>query len=94
MARLRPGVPMMYSKMPKGSKPYNTKVITAPSTVPLLAVASATAIIKVTYNQAMATMYMVSELVIIFSEFVRFSNASAEILRVYCSDTNQRITNE
>jgi len=68
--------------------------MTAPSTLPLLALASATAIIKVTYNQATVTMYMICEFATIFSEIVRFSNDSAEILKVYCSDTNQRITNE
>ena len=34
--------------MPIGSKPYSTNVMTAPSTVPMGLVASATAIIKVT----------------------------------------------
>jgi len=38
----------MYSTMPSGSSPYNRKVITAPSTVPWLDVASATAIISTT----------------------------------------------
>jgi hypothetical protein len=41
-----------------GSAPYNKKVTTAPSTVPMGLVASATAIIKATYIQAIKTKYM------------------------------------
>jgi hypothetical protein len=41
-----------------GNTPYNTNVMMAPSTVPLLLVASATAIITTTYNQAIGTRYM------------------------------------
>ena len=46
--RRRPGVPITYSTMASGNAPYSRKVNTAPSTVPLLLVASATAIIKST----------------------------------------------
>jgi hypothetical protein len=48
MARLRAGVPMMYSMSPMGRSPYSTKVMSAPSTVPLLLVASAAAIMSAT----------------------------------------------
>jgi len=41
-----------------GISPYNTKVKKAPSTVPWLLVASATAIINATYNQAIGTIYI------------------------------------
>jgi len=58
MARLRAGVPMTYTTSVIGSAPYSTKVTTAPNTVPLKLVASATAIISATYSQAIATMYM------------------------------------
>ena len=47
-ARLRPGVPKINTTIDKGSSPYNTKVITAPSTVPMLLVASATAAMRTT----------------------------------------------
>jgi hypothetical protein len=49
---------MRYITNPIGAKPYITKVMMAPNTVPLECVASATAIIRATYNQAMGTMYM------------------------------------
>jgi hypothetical protein len=49
---------MRYRTMDKGSAPYSTKVNTAPSTVPLGAVASATAIISTTYIHAKATKYI------------------------------------
>jgi len=41
-----------------GSSPYSTKVTIAPSTLPVLLVASASAIISVTYSHAMMTRYM------------------------------------
>jgi len=46
--RRRSGVPKMYSTMDSGSNPYNTKVTTAPSTVPWVDKASATDIISTT----------------------------------------------
>jgi len=49
---------MKYSIRPIGISPYNTKVMQAPSTVPWLLVASATAIISATYNQARGTIYI------------------------------------
>ena len=48
MARLRAGVPMMYTTMDNGSSPYSTNVTIAPSTEPVLLVASATDIMMVT----------------------------------------------
>jgi hypothetical protein len=48
MARLRAGEPMKYKTKPIGKTPYKTKVMRAPSKLPLLLVASATAIIKAT----------------------------------------------
>ena len=47
-ARLRPGVPRMYSTIASGITPYNTKVRTAPSTVPCVETASAKDIISTT----------------------------------------------
>lgn len=47
-AFLRPELPIKYTAKPTGSRPYNTKVTNAPSTLPLLLVASAMAIIKAT----------------------------------------------
>jgi len=47
-ARPRAGAPMMYSSTDSGSNPYSTKVMTAPSTVPWLDKASASAIISTT----------------------------------------------
>lgn len=44
--------------MPIGSSPYSTNVKKAPSTLPVLLVASATAIMRVTYSQVMITRYM------------------------------------
>jgi hypothetical protein len=44
--------------MDKGSTPYSSNVNSAPSKVPLGAVASATAIISTTYNHARATKYI------------------------------------
>jgi len=44
----RADAPSTYTTNPTGSMPYSKKVITAPSTVPVLLVASATAIINVT----------------------------------------------
>ncbi len=58
MARLRAGVRMMYSTKPRGNAPYSAKVMMAPSTVPVLLVASTTAISSVTYSQAIATIYI------------------------------------
>jgi len=49
---------MMYITTDKGSTPYSRKVKTAPSTVPWLDKASATAIINTTYIQAIATTCM------------------------------------
>ena len=61
MARLRPGVPMMYIRSAIGTSPYNTKVTMAPSKVPVVLVASATAIIRTTYSQPIAIRYTVGE---------------------------------
>jgi carbamoylphosphate synthase large subunit len=58
MARRRIGAPITYMTSPMGARPYITNVMIAPNTVPLEWVASATAIIRATYNQAMGTMYM------------------------------------
>ena len=44
--------------MPIGSSPYSTNVKKAPNTLPVLLVASATAIMRVTYSQVMITRYM------------------------------------
>jgi len=44
--------------MPMGSRPYSVKVITAPITEPAGLVASATAINRVTYSQAIRTRYI------------------------------------
>jgi Mg/Co/Ni transporter MgtE len=44
--------------MDKGKTPYKSRVKKAPSTLPWLLVASATAIITATYIQAMPTRYM------------------------------------
>jgi len=41
-----------------GATPYSSNVMMAPRIVPWLLVASATAIIRVTYNQAMRTRYI------------------------------------
>jgi len=41
-----------------GSTPYSRNVTIAPSTLPLLLVASATAIMTTTYSQATGTRYM------------------------------------
>jgi hypothetical protein len=60
MARRRAGVPITYITRPIGKRPYRTKVISAPSKLPVVLVASASAIIKATYSQAMGTMYMVN----------------------------------
>jgi len=49
---------MKYKINPTGSSPYSTKVIPAPSSVPMGLVASATAIMKATYNQTKGTMYI------------------------------------
>jgi len=56
MARLRAGAPIRYITTVTGSTPYSTKVMQAPSSVPLLWLASATAIISATYSQARGTM--------------------------------------
>jgi len=58
-SRPRAGALMTYTTRPIGSAPYSTKVTSAPNNVPLLLVASATAIIRATYSQARGTMYMV-----------------------------------
>jgi hypothetical protein len=44
-----------------GATPYSRNVITAPSTVPWLLVASATAIMTVTYIQPIRTRYIARE---------------------------------
>lgn len=43
MARLRAGVPITYNTSARGSSPYKKKVMMPPSSVPVLWVASATA---------------------------------------------------
>ena len=55
----RMGEPSKYIKIATGSSPYNVKVTIAPSTLPVLLVASTTAIMTATYNQAMAIRYIV-----------------------------------
>jgi hypothetical protein len=48
MAFRRNGVPIRYTTKPMGSKPYSTKVMMAPRTLPCELKASAKAISKVT----------------------------------------------
>jgi hypothetical protein len=58
MARLRAGAPITYITKLSGSSPYITKVTNAANSVPSGLLASATAIISATYDQANATIYI------------------------------------
>jgi len=58
MARRLAGAPIRYITKATGTTPYKTNVMMAPKTVPLLWLASATAIITATYSQAIGTMYI------------------------------------
>lgn len=60
-ARRRAGEASTYITSDKGATPYNNRVKQAPMSEPWGEVASARAIIKATYIQAMATIHMVSE---------------------------------
>jgi len=52
------GVPIRYSTIASGSRPYSSSVKKAPSTVPWEEVASAKVINNTTKAQPMATMYI------------------------------------
>ena len=69
---------MKYSIRLIGSTPYSTKVMAAPSKVPLLLVASAAAIMTATYSHAIGMMYM--RVLLVLSAWC---GASAVILRLF-----------
>jgi hypothetical protein len=52
------GAPIKYTTRATGPKPYRKNVTIAPRTVPFVLVASAIAIIRATYNQAIGTIYI------------------------------------
>jgi hypothetical protein len=83
MARLRAGAPITYVTKLSGRRPYRTNVTTAANSVPSGLLASATAIISATYDQAIATIYMGGHFFGIFETLSGFRMPLDKILLVF-----------